>query len=67
VTVQWKRGPTFSLSLSLPPGMTAQLNVPAVENSSGVFIGGQLAGAHRAAGWWLLDEDVSGAATVEVK
>ena len=67
VTVQWKRGATFSLSLSLPPGMTAQVNVPAVENSSGVFIGGRTAAAHRVAGWWILDDDVSGAVTIEVR
>jgi hypothetical protein len=67
LTVQWKRGATFSLSLSLPPGMTAQVNVPAVENSSSVFIGGRPAGAHRVAGWWILDADVSGAVTVEVR
>ena len=65
VTVQWKRGTTFSLSLSLPPGMTAHVEVPAVENSSGVFIGDRPARAHRMAGRWILDDDVSGAVTVE--
>jgi hypothetical protein len=67
ITVQWKRGATFSLSVSLPQGMTAQVNVPAVENSSGVFIGGKLAGAHRVGGWWILDDDISGRVTVEVR
>jgi hypothetical protein len=47
--------------------MTAQVNVPAVENSSGVFIGGRTAAAHRVAGWWILDDDVSGAVTIEVR
>jgi hypothetical protein len=67
ITVQWKRGETFKLLLTLPPNMTAQVEVPAVKNSRGVFLGGRPAPAHREGGWWVLDGEISGAATLEVR
>jgi hypothetical protein len=67
VRVQWKRGNTFSISLALPAGMTAEVNIPAAENSSGVFIGDRPVGAHRDGAWWILDEDISGSVKVEVR
>jgi hypothetical protein len=47
--------------------MTAQVEVPAVKNSRGVFLGGRPAPAHREGGWWVLDGEISGAATLEVR
>jgi hypothetical protein len=66
ILIKWKRDKTFALSLTLPVGMTAQVAVPAMENSGGVFIGGKLAPARREGVWWILDQDVSGSTTVEV-
>jgi hypothetical protein len=65
VLVQWENGGTFKLSLTLPPGMSAQVQLPAADNSTGVFLGGQPASAHRDGQWWILDQDFTGAAVIE--
>ena len=67
VLVQWENGDTFKLSLTLPPGMSAQVQLPAGENSNGVFLAGQPVSAHRDGLWWVLDKDVTGAASVEAR
>ncbi|MEI7730849.1 MAG: family 78 glycoside hydrolase catalytic domain [Verrucomicrobiota bacterium] len=67
VAVRWESGTTFKLSLALPPTMSAQVHLPAAENSTGVFVGGQPANAKRSDGWWLLDKNVSGTSVIEVR
>ena len=67
VLVNWENGDRFKLSLTLPPGMSAQVQLPADKNSTGVFLGGQPVSAHRDAGWWILDQDVTGTVTIEAK
>ena len=65
--VSWKNESTFKLSLTLPPGVKAKAELPATENSRGVFRGDQSVSAHRAGSRWLLDKDVAGTVTLEVK
>lgn len=65
VLVSWKKGSAFQLSLELPTGMSAQVQIPADKNSKGVSIGGKPAAAHRAGQWWILDNDVTGKVAVE--
>jgi hypothetical protein len=67
ILVQWEKGKTFKLSLSLPPGMSAQVHLPAIDGSSGLFVGGKRAHAHRNGLWWTLDQDVTGAALIEAR
>jgi len=67
IAVQWKRGESFTLLLTLPSKMIAQVEIPASASSRGVFIGGKPARAHSKGAWWVLDEEVSGAVTVEVR
>jgi len=67
VRVKWENGGTFKLSVTLPPGMSARIQVPATENSSGVFVNDKPARAHREGRWWILDADVSGAVLIEVR
>jgi hypothetical protein len=67
VLVRWESGDAFKLSLDLPSGMSAQVQLPASPNSSGVFLGGQPVRAHRDGLWWTLDKDVTGAASIEAK
>jgi len=67
VLIRWESGDTFKLFLTLPPGLSAQVHIPLLKNSSGVFIGGQPAPAHRDGQWWILDEDVTGTVAIEAR
>ena len=67
VLVSWENGEIFKLSLTLPKGMSAHLELPAGGKSHGVIIGGKSVPAHRDDSRWILDEDVSGVVTAEVK
>jgi len=65
LSVSWKREKNFILSLTLPTGMTAKVELPALEGSSGVWIGGAKVVAHREAHWWTLEKDIPGTVTIE--
>lgn len=67
VLVQWENGDTFKLSVTLPAGMSAWVQIPVRKKSSGVFINDKPVRAHQIEGWWHLDKDVSGAAVIEEK
>jgi hypothetical protein len=67
VRVAWTRGATFVLQLSAPPGMAVQVDLPAPRGSSGVYTGGRSVRARRAGDRWLLDDDVAGSVTLEVR
>jgi len=67
VLVSWENGDTFKLSLTLPAGMSAQAQLPADKNSTGVFLGGQPVRAHRDGPWWILDQDVTGMVAIETR
>lgn len=67
ILVDWKRAETFTLSLTLPKGMTARVELPAAENSRGVFQGKKTVAAGRVGTHWLLDESVAGQVTLEVR
>jgi alpha-L-rhamnosidase len=53
------------MTLNLPPGMTAKVELPALPVSRGVWIGGKQVQAHREGQWWKLQNDVSGAISIE--
>ncbi len=67
IEVQWSQGETFTLSLQLPPGMSARLDLPASANSSGVFVDGQSVTATRQGDRWVIDQEFSGSPRLEVK
>jgi hypothetical protein len=67
IQIGWANETAFTLTLTLPPGITAQIELPAPAGSRGVFIGGSPVRARRVASGWLLDEDVKGSATIEVR
>jgi len=67
VLVSWKNEANFVLSLTLPEGMAAHLELPATEQSRGVLINGDSVRAHRSGSRWILDEDVSGKVIVNVE
>lgn len=67
VEIDWKNGATFELSVALPDGMTAKIDLPAVEGSTGVLVDGRQVVAAKAGDRWIMQDDVSGSVTVEVK
>ena len=66
IQIQWENDATFKLSLTLPPGMTARIELPATEDSQKILIDGNQAAAKRQGNWWILDENVSGTLSLEV-
>ena len=67
IPVGWNNNGNFRLSLTLPKGMTAQVQLPAAAGSTGAFSGGQPVEAARSGNWWLLDKDVGGTSVIEVR
>ena len=65
LSVSWRREKNFTLTLTLPTEMTARVELPALEGSSGVWIGGAQVKAHREGRWWTLEKDLSGTVTIE--
>jgi alpha-L-rhamnosidase len=65
LSVSWKREKNFSLTLTLPAAMTAKVELPALEGSSGVWVNGARVEAHRDGQWWTLENDLSGTATID--
>ena len=66
VLIRWEKSGSFKLTVALPPAMSAQVEIPAAENSS-VFVDGKPARAHRRGAWWVLDQQVTGTALIETK
>ncbi len=67
ILIEWKCGPLFELSLELPAGMTARVDLPAVAGSRGVAIDGKPVQAHRVGERWVLEEDVAGNPVIQVR
>ena len=67
IQIRWENIKTFKLSLSLPAGMSARVELPAGNEAKGVFCAGEPASAQRKGLWWILDKDVTGAVSFEVK
>ena len=67
ISIAWKNSSGFTLSLALPPGMSAQVEIPASENSTGVAVNGKLVQAKHEGQWWVLEKDILGNAIVETR
>ncbi len=67
ITLDWQKGATFRLTISLPAGMTARVELPAATGSTGVFSGTTPVPAQLSGSRWILDADISGQKTLEVK
>jgi alpha-L-rhamnosidase len=63
--VRWRREKNFTLALTLPAGMTAKVELPALEGSSEVWVGDAQVKAPREGQWWTLEKDLSGTVTIE--
>lgn len=67
ILVNWTRDAAFTLTVTLPPGVSARLELPAADGSRGVTVGGKPAAAKRVGARWILDPDVKDRATIEVR
>jgi hypothetical protein len=67
IEIDWKNESAFALSLALPGGMQAKVELPATEETTGVFVNGKPVDATKKGGRWILRDEVSGAVTVEAK
>ena len=67
VEIDWKKDPSFQLSLKLPTGMTATVEVPATDDSTGVWVNGKQVSATRVSSGWALTETVAGTVNIEVQ
>ena len=67
VLIDWENGLDFVLSLELPEGMSAKVDVPAAKGSTGILINGVKAVANSSDGRWLPMDMVSGKVRIEVK
>ncbi len=65
--MDWTYSDSFILSIRLPDGMGARVELPMVGNSSGVYCDGQPIKATRVGNRWVLDQDVKGTVMLEVR
>jgi alpha-L-rhamnosidase len=65
VSVAWRRGASFAMTLALPAGMTARVELPALPGSREVWIAGRHVQARRDGQQWKLEKDVSGTINIE--
>ncbi len=65
LSVAWTKGSGFKLSLTIPQGMNARVELPVEQGSSEILSDGKRLEAHREGPWWILDRDVSGTVQIE--
>jgi hypothetical protein len=65
--IDWKNGDGFHISVKLPAGMGAKLELPAGPESKRVLVNGRPVSAARMGDRWILAEDLTGSARVDVK
>lgn len=69
IWVDWQSrdGTGLLLEMVLPEGVSARVDLPATEDSSSVLVDGRIVRATQTDGRWILDDSVSGTATIEVR
>jgi hypothetical protein len=67
VSIRWEKGDRFRMTVRLPPGMSAQVYLPAAAGSAGVWADDKPVSAPREGPWWRLEKDLTGAADLEVR
>ena len=55
------------MHLKLPPGTSAQIQLPAAKGTIGVWRDGKPVAAARDGAWWTLEKDVAGSVQLEVR
>ena len=67
ILVDWKRGPALKLSLTLPDGVTANVELPATADSTKVLVDGKRVDATKEKDRWILKGEVNGDVNIEVR
>jgi hypothetical protein len=67
VQIEWANESTFKMSLSLPKGMTANVDLPAARGTTGVFTDGGAVEATKIGNRWVVQAPVDGSVQIEVK
>ncbi len=67
VLVDWNLKKTFTLSLNLPRGMSAHVELPALGSATQVFVNGKRTSATRTGASWILTNEVLGSVKIELK
>jgi alpha-L-rhamnosidase len=67
IEIEWANGAAFRLTLSLPEGVRARVELPATQASGGVFCQGRPVRARRVGRRWVLNDDVAGSVVFEVR
>ena len=67
IRLAWKRSPRFTLSAVLPPGLKAEVRLPASDSSNAVWMDGHPTRAHREGLWWVLDREITGTVSLELR
>ena len=67
IEIDWTSDGSFNLSLSLPEGMSAVVELPATQDSTGVYADGKPIPAERSGGRWKVLDEVSGSIRFIVK
>jgi len=65
IVIDWKKEGTFTLSVTLPEGMRARVELPVMDPTGGVYIAGAPVNALRSGDRWVLE--VNETAVIEVK
>jgi alpha-L-rhamnosidase len=67
ISIEWKNADGFKLSVTLPPRMSAQVDIPAQKNSTSVVVNGKPIRAKRDGERWILEKDLTGSAIIEAR
>jgi len=67
IFIDWRKGTNFKLTLKLPEGMKASIDLPAPPGSGAVWMNGQPVKAKLARNRWVLEDEVSGSVALEVR
>lgn len=66
IEIDWTDKTSFRLSLKLPEGITAKIDLPARSESTGVYVDSSQVTATKAGDRWIVADEVSGSVTIEV-
>ena len=65
LVISWRKGKNFLLKISIPTGMTARVELPALQGARQIRRDGKLIKVHREGAWWILDREESGSVEIE--
>lgn len=67
LSVEWRQGKTFTLSLKLPKGVSALVELPALPSASEVLVNGKRAQAVRKGAFWVLSKEVADSVKIALR